>query len=160
MNLTETEKAYLAGIIDGEGSICITRKKQCSSHKYTTYQPYIEITNLNKDLIDYISSKIPYAFKFTRPRTRINSRWRDAYTVQVTGLTHIIELLEQIKPYLIVKRQHAEVMIEYCKSRLRHCFANGKEKSYTEREIQLYKKLRTLNSKCKGTLRFQVKAAA
>ena len=57
--MNQTTKAYLAGFIDGERCITISRKK-CNDGSRNEYQYrlYINISNTDKRVIDYIKSSI------------------------------------------------------------------------------------------------------
>lgn len=56
--MEETEKAYIAGIIDGEGTVTICMYNQ--PYKKYPYKKYhrtmIAITNTNKPVLEYIKS--------------------------------------------------------------------------------------------------------
>jgi hypothetical protein len=41
-----------------KGAIAICRKKATLSHPWETYQPYIEVANIDEKLIDFLAAKI------------------------------------------------------------------------------------------------------
>jgi len=106
-----SEIAYLAGIIDGEGSIYIGNFSCHPKTKVPYYQTNIQVTNTDKPLIDWLQ----YIFgglvnKRTKKQHASNSR-KQAYMWTASGerLTHLCELL---LPFLICKRKQAEIMLE------------------------------------------------
>ena len=106
-----TDIAYLAGIIDGEGSIYIGNFSCNTTTKLPYYQTNIQVTNTDKGLIDWLKETFG-GLTNTRTRKQMpgNSR-KQVYIWTVTGerLTH---LCEEILPYLICKRRQAEIMLK------------------------------------------------
>lgn len=107
----DTDIAYLAGIIDGEGSIYIGNFSCNPITQLPYYQTNMQVTNTDKKLIDWLQEVFGgLVNKRTTNQMPKNSR-KQAYTWTATGerLTHLCEL---IKPYLIVKIRQAEIMLE------------------------------------------------
>ena len=95
--MTETEKAYIAGIIDGEGSIMLQR-----IHKNEHPSPCVSIASTTR-----IISKKNYNIE----------KHKDCYSY-VLRRNDAIQLLKDIYPYLIIntKRKRAELIISKYKS--------------------------------------------
>ena len=106
-----TEISYLAGIIDGEGSIYIQSRKRSDA---IDYFPRFQIANTDKKLMDWIHSKFGGNL-FQKNRTRHNPKWRLQYEWFTTRKL-MDQLLELIIPYLICKKEHAQVMLEFRKT--------------------------------------------
>ena len=105
LQLTEIEKAYLAGFIDGEGSIGI---QQDSHARYGRI--CLRISNTNEMIIRYIRDLIGFgAVVFIK---RQKDKWQDAYSYQVASYQCKI-VLEQLLPYLKVKRELGELALEF-----------------------------------------------
>lgn len=107
----QTEIAYLAGIIDGEGSIYIGNFSCNPISKLPYYQTNIQVTNTDKNLIDWLYNTFGgLVNKKTKQQMPKNSR-KQAYTWTATGerLTHLCEI---IMPYLICKKRQAEIMLK------------------------------------------------
>ena len=101
---SEVEIAYMAGIIDGEGSIYIgnfsSNKKTGSKY----YQTNIEVTNTDKNLMDWIVNTFGGRLNtYTMKQLPKNSR-RTVYRWIATGerVTHLCEIM---KLYLIAKKK-------------------------------------------------------
>lgn len=112
---TLTQIAYLAGIIDGEGSIYIGNFSKNPNTGVPYYQTNIEVTNTDINLINWLKENIGgRSNKYTFKQTPKNSR-RDVYRWIVSGdlLTHLCHLL---LPYLIIKKRQCEIMIEMRKT--------------------------------------------
>lgn len=112
--LTIAQLAYLAGIIDGEGSIYIGNfSKGLKGTPY--YQTNMEVTNTEERLINWLMDNIGgRRTTYTHAQTPKNSR-RTVYRWMVSGelLTHLCHLL---LPYLIIKKRQCEIMIEMRKT--------------------------------------------
>ena len=105
--LTEPEKAYLAGIIDGEGSISLVRHKgpRCGLHNLDAV---VKVTNTDSVLIGWLREKTGVGSIYHR--SRAGSRYRDVYTI-VWATTAVRDILEAVLPYLVIKRDRAEIVL-------------------------------------------------
>lgn len=101
------EAAYLAGIIDGEGSITLTRY-----HKNEMRRPTISISSNDIELLLYIRKLVGgniYTKKNYNPGKHSNS-----YFITIKNKTKVIKILEAVKPFLRIhkKRRRAELIID------------------------------------------------
>ena len=64
------------------------------------------------------------------------------YIAEIRDRTKIAQLLESILPFLLIKEQHAKLMIEYCELRERYIY-------HQPREYEIYEELRKLNKRGK-----------
>ena len=108
---TDVQIAYLAGIIDGEGSIYIGNFSCNPKTGAKYYQTNIEVTNSEKSLLDWLLHTFGgIVNQYTEKQTPKNSRktyWR--WIATGDRVTHISEL---ILPYLTCKRRQCEIMIK------------------------------------------------
>jgi hypothetical protein len=101
--LSEPEKAYLAGIFDGEGTIGYYDFR--NRHEST-----VMITNADPRLMNWIMDTIGYGNVHTvkkgyTRRKHVVHHWR------ISNKPRVKEFLEAIYPYLIVKRDQAELLL-------------------------------------------------
>jgi len=99
------ERAYLAGILDGEGCIGMTHKRP--DFLPNCYAYYIQITNSDENLINWIQER--FGGKARRARYTV---WQIAWY----GKEPIRNLLMQVEEFLIVKRVQAKAMLEFCQT--------------------------------------------
>lgn len=99
--MTEKNAAYFAGFFDGEGCIHIDNKHRLS----------ITVSNTNERVIEMFSTIIGGTVKI---RSRRNSKQRDITRWAVSGQRAMM-FLEKMLPYLVVKREEAELAISYQK---------------------------------------------
>jgi hypothetical protein len=129
--LTETEKAYIAGIIDGEGSIVLGRRN--TGCKDTVY-PHVSVGNTNEALLSWLRAKVGSgywtAYKGGKPGWKPQTHW---------GVTSAkaYALLVEIRPYLILKGRQADVVIALWEENAAAVALTGKNKfSVTNRVPQ------------------------
>jgi hypothetical protein len=108
---SDTELAYLAGIIDGEGSIYIQSRQRSDA---IDYFPRFQIVNTDKKLMDWIHITFGGNL-FQKNRFKHNPKWRIQYEWFTTRKL-MDELIELIIPFLISKKEHAQIMLEFRKS--------------------------------------------
>ncbi|MDD3519075.1 MAG: LAGLIDADG family homing endonuclease [Chromatiales bacterium] len=90
--LSSTDAAYLAGLIDGEGTVTLSRK-----HRNENRQLAVTISNTEKPLLDFVLATIG-AGKITGKRTaRSNHAPSFAYAIYNR---QALRLLEQVYPHL------------------------------------------------------------
>lgn len=93
MQLTELEKGYIAGIIDGEGSICLTTKRIGEFRS-----PSISVASTTYELVEYLKNKIGGNISIkTKSQEHHKQSW-----VWAIGTNLTLELLEEIQNYLLV----------------------------------------------------------
>lgn len=140
-SLSETEKAYIAGIIDGEGSIHMTRKT-----KTGTFHAFVTVGMSNKAVIDWLAKRFGNkAIESSYPsQGSFKKIPKPIYRISLQGRRACL-LCELVHPYLIVKKQQAEVLLEYpCDARI----APGRKvdgSSINEIRIKLKNRLTVLN---------------
>lgn len=134
-NLSDIDKAYLAGFIDGEGCICFLKRVWENGERYT---PTITIVNTNKEIMDWLSNKIPYFNLYVRAGSKNH---KDMYTVETRKQMAIKYILQTILPHLKVKKKQAELMLEYINNRLGGV--------YDSRNRKIYQQLKELNMRGK-----------
>lgn len=93
MNLTEIEKGYIAGIIDGQGSICLTQNKP-NEFRY----PNLQVSSTTYEILQFLKNKIGGSISKKREnKENCKPAWKWGL-----GTNPTIELLNEIQDYLLV----------------------------------------------------------
>ncbi len=133
-NISSTQKSYLAGFLDGDGSIYV-RLKPNKSYKYGfQIAPYIVFFQSNKERLKF--QKICDLIQLGYVRKRKDGILEYIISRQKS----IIEFLCWIKPYVIIKKQQVALMEEILKKKE----AINDSKDFSEL-MQLIDKFRELN---------------
>lgn len=111
-NPTETELAWAAGIVDGEGCICIYgRHGRVSKKGVHALQLIVNVTNTDPRMP--IKMKEIFGGHLTGSvERRNNPRRRPCMVWTITGKPAGSALVKMM-PYLVVKREQAEVAVAY-----------------------------------------------
>ncbi len=96
--LPVADAAYIAGLVDGEGTIALTRR-----HKNENRQLEISISNTEMELLDYLLETIG-AGRITQKKT-YSAKHTPSATYLISN-RQALSLLEQISPYLRTYKQH------------------------------------------------------
>jgi len=125
MNLyTVAELAYLAGIIDGEGSIYIGNFSSNPKTGALYYQTNMEVTNTDEDLIKWLLKTFGgRSNKYTAKQTPKNSR-KPVFRWIAAGEL-LTKLCHEILPYLVIKRHQCEIMIKMRATFIESNFVKG-----------------------------------
>lgn len=138
--MTELEAAYLAGIIDGDGSLTLTHRKRNAVRGWENIEPHMNISNTSQSLMSHLSQMLGAPFYIVKDRRSRN--WKQHFIISISAFVELDALLTRIIPYLIVKRRRAEIMLELVKRRL-------SKKPYTEEDRKLLREFRRLNRRGK-----------
>ena len=107
--------AYLAGLIDGEGSFVIQKTavekiaKSCKS-KSPKYLAYFCIGMVDKAPLDLIQETIGAGKVYEERVPERRSIWR----IRFAGRLKLMPFIKELMPYLIVKKKQAELMLDFC----------------------------------------------
>ena len=105
--------AYIAGLIDGEGSLIIRRNlgtMQMLNRKYPNYHPEIHMGMIHREPLDFVQSvtglgkvyeEKPYHHK------------RPMFRFKITRKEQIRMFIDLIYEFLIVKKKNADVVREF-----------------------------------------------
>ncbi len=105
LTLSATDAAYLAGLIDGEGTITLSRK-----HKNENRQLAVTISNTERQLLEF-SQQVIGAGKITTKR--VSKQHHTASFTYAIYNRQALSLLEQIEPYLrSYKHKRARLILE------------------------------------------------
>lgn len=155
MNLTEVQRGYIAGFIDGEGYIGLTfqRKKETSQQSATPrYHPYIIIANNNSSVLFYIKDIIGEGRIYRLERNRENQL--PGFQYKLTKMVTLEDLLLVLEPHLLIKRQQAKLLLKYISTRRSKRIMSGVgsrgKTSFNKEEEQLHHKLLVLNKRGRG----------
>ncbi len=109
LKLTQSQLAYLAGFIDGDGSIYV-RLKPNSTYRYGfQIAPYIILFQSVKDEINFIKICKLLSCGYLRKR-------KDGILEYTIGRQEeILTLINKIKPYLILKKRQADLIEQILK---------------------------------------------
>lgn len=105
--MSEPEIAWFAGLFDGEGSIVRSQR----SYKNGTGHFRIQITNTILPLLERARDFTGVGFIRLRKMSKKNPRWTDCYLWEV-GPGEALEILRQVRPWLIVKAERADAVLE------------------------------------------------
>jgi hypothetical protein len=133
--MKDIEKSYLAGIIDGEGTVSFMKRGG-------NFFPTVTIANTSKELLEWCGERsgLSYTICVKQPRSLNHSlsyhiRWR---------FNAALELLQMCRPFFIVKREQVSLLLQWKKVVKR----NGR---YTPQELEardfLVRMIRARNSR-------------
>lgn len=157
--VTETDHAYFAGLIDGEGciTICRTNRKDLGAN-YFTYSPRVLLGNTNENIIlgyiNYLKAMEITYWVNTDCKRKPNRRY--AWNILVGGMPGQKKLLTSLLPYLKGKKALAELLLEYIDRRImrneqhkriydsKGHVVNGGRAKHDERDVADYEKIRSM----------------
>ena len=138
--LKKVDAAFIAGCMDCDGHIGLFRRKRSAKQRIAQeyyFRPVVQIQQNKRALVEFISEVCGTARPwFSKKRGMNGLRIRES---------DVRDLLEQILPYLKLKRRQAELVIEF-DSRRRHQGVRLSEEEIARREA-IHAELAILNKR-------------
>lgn len=116
MKLTEAELGWLAGIMDGEGTICLSKEKASRrNHLYARCTIHV-IANTNPALIARVTAllskvEIRYSIGTLIGEQKRAKNWKPAWNVKISTIDAMKDFLEMVRPYLVGKAEQADIAV-------------------------------------------------
>lgn len=130
--------AYLAGLFDGEGCICVSINHYLpttSGLSASRYTVGITISMCNREVIEWIHQLFPGSRLVPIARKKYNKNWQDAWAVsfkEATGKS----FLKLIYPWLRVKKEQAALLFKFLEVKKQARFQKDSHRAELLRELQ------------------------
>jgi hypothetical protein len=102
LNLTETEVAWIAGILEGEGYFGMDNR---SKDRYEVSKippaPFIKVSMVDEDIIQRLSKLLDKSY-FSPSRKTVKGK--QVYTLHIGEKEKVLFILQKILPYMGVRR--------------------------------------------------------
>ena len=139
------EAAYLAGFIDGDGSIGIYylgdhHRDNRNGSRY--YIPRLSVCNANAEVLEYLQYVWGGSLLTTAHEGNPHNP-AGLYRLQWQAQADLLCILPEIIPYLVVKKEQAELLLTWCESRQNRPTHKA---GYTTREVEIAMEISRLAS--------------
>jgi hypothetical protein len=129
--LSDFELGYIVGLLEGEGSITMSRNKTLES-----FQIQVSITNTNKLLLLRVFNILKIGRLDAKSPVKLKVTWKKCYQYRIIKQVEILNFLKLVRPYLIEKAVKADIIIKFLDSRLSK---RRIAEPYSNLEYNLYK---------------------
>lgn len=106
--------AWMAGFVDGEGSIGI-----CSVGKNKQYAAKLTVCNTNKESVDIFTKEFGGKTRLRNYKSERKIKWKPCYEWQVTNLI-ALNAISKLRKYLKIKNKQADIVLELGKLKSLH----------------------------------------
>jgi hypothetical protein len=108
---TVAQLAYMAGIMDGEGTFYIGNYSGNRLNGDKHYQTIIAIASTDQSLIGWLHNTFGGSTREYTPNQMAKNSRKQVYRWQATS-NRLLHICEEIMPYLVIKKRQCEIMIE------------------------------------------------
>jgi hypothetical protein len=155
----ETDLAYLAGILDGEGVITIERVRPAPHVKNGNYRYFakVEVQMSDREPIEHLAALFDRNIMIKKPSANMTKpAYRLSWQSKIAA-----NLLLQVSPYLVLKRPQALVLMEF-QAAMTAEGPGGRRKTPEQLAMRErhYLEIRRLKGECPKGLRSQAGSAA
>lgn len=111
MKSENIKMAYLAGIMDGDGSFSIIKHKTVAN---PLYYPFLQFVSWKKEVIDFLTSELGGSVTTTAPCIRKDgSQGHLMYRWRLRSHDNVKPVLEKLIPYLKIKFERAMFLLRF-----------------------------------------------
>ncbi len=109
--LSETEKAYIAGLLDGEGCLTVGRLKPHNGKREHRFICRILVVNTDLTMMLWLQKTVGDGGIYEYKKAG-GENWKPCHRWYLNGQKSI-ELIRQVYPYLQIKRRQAELLLNF-----------------------------------------------
>lgn len=139
--MDEVLKAYVAAMIDGEGVITLARS---SGVLVPRFRPIVMVTNSHAGILHFLCEATKLGIVYQSKNNPTKPNWSPMHRWQV-ATAEAQDLCHWIRPYLVIKRQQADILIKFPKRKTRRR-KGDKDKIWLVQQ-ELFLEMRTLNTR-------------
>lgn len=106
--------AYCAGLIDGEGTICVTKTKPQQARVNPLHAPMIRVGMVERSAMEFLQETFNCGWIYDegvrkdRPTNQFIYRWR------ITNRDDVVRVIDMLMPYILIKKEQALLVKEMC----------------------------------------------
>lgn len=145
------ELAWLAGIVDGEG--CLDMSKIPYGHTIRL-QTRVRVANTSELLMKRISNiaerlgiRFHISLDVYNRGKKSRANFKPVYGMEIQNQTNCKKIISAILPYLVLKDKQANLMLEFINSRINRGARQGIKIPYNKRELTIAQEMRILNQR-------------
>lgn len=146
--LSELQKSYLAGFIDGEGCITISKKKDHSGMRFGyCFRPHVNVANSNEASLNRLVQwtglgNVSHSSQSHRKNRKDKFQWQ-LWSQQAR------QVIEAVLPFLYIKKQQAVILLKFISNSRRSPGSVGLSNAEWKRQHQLNAAIKRLNKRGK-----------
>lgn len=106
--------AYCAGVIDGEGSICVTKTKPMQNRTNPLHAPLIRVGMNKKKPMEFLQKTFGCGKIYSEGVRQDRPNQNPMYRWVVTNRDDVVKVIDMVMEFLIVKKEQAILVKEMC----------------------------------------------
>lgn len=107
----EIDMAYTAGLLDGDGSFSLLLHRQTYKPTWKSfYHPCIQISNAFEGMSQFLKDRFAGSLRIKKPQ---KAHHKVLYVWSLRSLSGCSSMIKKCMPYLILKRNQAQLMLEF-----------------------------------------------
>lgn len=128
---SDIERAYMAGIMDGEGYIGLAQHGRGGgkSMRIGRITLNVRVVNTNRDMMEWIATRWPSALNYQSSDPSSNRKARWVWSLNANNALHF---LDEVYPFMVARRPQAKVAIRF----QRYLQYTGKKRSEKTDRLQ------------------------
>ena len=107
--LNSNKWSYLAGLFDGEGTFVIS--KSTNKNGTEVFSVYTKIANTSLELMQWLIKNFGGQYHISHARYHLGHKTQYAWSPK--GKKNRTEMIENILPFLVIKKEQAKIILEF-----------------------------------------------
>lgn len=145
MVMQEISPQYMAGLLDGDGTITITMHRRQSTKAGITLHPITKIDSVNLDFLELFQKQ--FGGHINKKRHERGWNKRPLWEWRLSSIESCLRFILPVKPFLILKKRQAELQEKFLKIREERYGC-----PYIKEEFNLWLEMREVNLRARGYL--------
>lgn len=106
----ETDYAWAAGFLDGEGCLGVYVGSGYGGCK--THVVRVSVSSTSREVVEHLQGIIGGSVTV---KSHQREGWSQGYQLQISRAAAVVHALEMLMPYIVLKRPEAELVLQFCR---------------------------------------------
>jgi len=143
VTMTSQEAAYIAGFLDGDGTVILGKRKCPWTRTGVSFRPEVVFTCTSREVLEGIQKMAGRGIVKERMKPRNGKNLKQQYTLRLSTRS-ALKVAQEVAPYAIIKKAQLGLISEYY-DLVDHGFNCGNSLS---KFVSIYEQMKTLNDAC------------
>ena len=112
LELSEAKAMWLAGVIDGEGTVGVYKQHRPANKSKVRYFANVQVAGTHKGFIEEVARTMGCSSYVSEKANRIQQGHKPVWSVAARR-RYVRRTLEAVLPYLIIKKEQAALVLEF-----------------------------------------------
>jgi len=135
--------SFVAGFFDAEGTFVLVRMKPKKGRTHDHIYPKAALYNNDQELLKITQKFIGGNLRFVKRAAR-SEKYYDSWILDFTSKDRVAKLCKQLEPYLVLKKEQAQLMLRACEASVKDRFALKEQMGKLNVKAEMFDEVRVV----------------